>query len=86
MLPSEVRLAQEAARVGLRQTGLRRFGQDYACTLSDWARRYEAKAAAVRAQGFDMRFDRLWRYYLAYCEAGFRNARTDVVQLALARG
>ena len=85
MLPSEARLLSEAARAGLRQTGLRRFGQDYARTLADWVRRYEAGTAAVRAQGFDRRFERLWRYYLAYCEAGFRNARTDVVQLVLAR-
>jgi cyclopropane-fatty-acyl-phospholipid synthase len=35
--------------------------------------------------GFDERFRRLWRFYLAYCEAGFRSARTDVIQLALTR-
>ena len=35
--------------------------------------------------GFDERFRRLWRFYLAYCEAGFRSRRTDVVQLALAK-
>ena len=41
----------------------------------------------MRAQSptFDERFRRLWRFYLAYCEAGFRSARTDVVQLALGR-
>ena len=31
------------------------------------------------------RFVRLWRFYLAYCEAGFRSGRTDVIQLALTR-
>ncbi len=35
--------------------------------------------------GFDERFRRLWRFYLAYCEAGFRSGRTDVIQLALNR-
>ncbi|NAW11164.1 class I SAM-dependent methyltransferase, partial [Salmonella sp. gx-h1] len=38
-----------------------------------------------RMRGFDERFRRLWRFYLAYCEAGFRSARTDVIQLTLAR-
>ncbi len=85
MLPSESRLKQETDRVALDWTGVRRFGQDYADTLAEWGRRYRAHAAEVAAQGFDDRFDRLWRYYLAYCEAGFRTRRTDVIQLGLAR-
>ena len=36
--------------------------------------------------GFDDRFRRLWRFYLAYCEAGFRSGRTDVIQMTLQRG
>ncbi len=83
MLPSERRLREETDRAGLGWTGLRRFGQDYARTLAEWARRYGEQLEAMRSQGFDVRFDRLWRYYLAYCEAGFRTARTDVVQLGL---
>jgi cyclopropane-fatty-acyl-phospholipid synthase len=83
MLPSSSRLVAEAARAGLQRTGMIAFGQDYARTLAQWARRYGEATAAVRAQGFDVRFDRLWRYYLAYCEAGFRTGRTDVVQLGL---
>ncbi|WP_254600855.1 cyclopropane-fatty-acyl-phospholipid synthase family protein [Caulobacter sp. S45] len=83
MLPSNRRLRHETDRVGLTWTDLRRFGQDYADTLTEWARRYDERLGAVHAQGFDMRFDRLWRYYLGYCEAGFRTGRTDVIQLGL---
>ena len=86
MLPSESRLRAETERAGLDWTGVRRFGADYARTLAEWGRRYRACDDLVRAQGFDTRFDRMWRYYLAYCEAGFRTGRTDVVQLGLARG
>ena len=39
----------------------------------------------IQRMGFDERFQRLWRFYLAYCEAGFRADRINVVQLALAR-
>jgi cyclopropane-fatty-acyl-phospholipid synthase len=39
----------------------------------------------VIALGFDERFLRLWRYYLGYCEAGFRTGRIDLMQVALAR-
>ncbi len=86
MLPSDRRLRQETDRAGLAWTGVRRFGQDYADTLAEWARRYGERIGAVHAQGFDVRFDRLWRYYLGYCEAGFRTGRTDVVQLGLTAG
>ena len=86
MLPSDRRLRQETDRVGLAWTGVRRFGLNYADTLAEWARRYREKIGAVHAQGFDVRFDRLWRYYLGYCEAGFRTGRTDVIQLGLALG
>ena len=84
MLPSDRRLRQETDRAGLAWTGVRRFGHDYADTLAEWARRYGERIGAVREQGFDVRFDRLWRYYLGYCEAGFRTGRTDVIQLGLA--
>lgn len=85
MLPTETRLKQETERAGLAWTDVRRFGQDYAETLSAWSRRYRARFGEVRTLGFDERFDRLWRYYLAYCEAGFRTGRTDVIQLGLVR-
>jgi cyclopropane-fatty-acyl-phospholipid synthase len=87
MLPTETRLASEAAAAGLKvgPDGWARFGQDYARTLAAWRERFEAAWPQIEAQGFDLRFRRLWRYYLAYCEAGFRTGRTDVVQLALSR-
>jgi cyclopropane-fatty-acyl-phospholipid synthase len=87
MLPTESRLRAEAARAGLTvapQSWLA-FGQDYARTLALWRERFEAAWPQIAGQGFDERFRRLWRYYLAYCEAGFRTGRTDVVQFALTR-
>ena len=38
---------------------------------------------SVRELGFDERFRRIWTYYLAYCEAGFRTRSIDVVQTVL---
>ena len=83
MLISEPRLAEEAERAGLKVTATRRFGPDYARTLALWAVRFEAAWDTLRAQGFDEQFRRLWRFYLAYCEAGFRTGRTDVIQVVL---
>ncbi|RZJ45083.1 MAG: class I SAM-dependent methyltransferase [Brevundimonas sp.] len=86
MLPSETRLKPVIERAGLSWQAIERFGLDYADTLKLWDERFQSSWSEIsRMAGFDERFRRLWRFYLAYCEAGFRSRRTDVVQLALAK-
>jgi cyclopropane-fatty-acyl-phospholipid synthase len=85
MLPSETRLRQETDRAGLDWRGVARIGEHYAETLRQWGERFEAAWSDVRTLGFDERFRRLWRFYLSYCEAGFRTGRTNVLQLSLAK-
>jgi cyclopropane-fatty-acyl-phospholipid synthase len=85
MLPSESRLRQETERAGLEWNTIVRFGQNYADTLAEWTRAFEAAWDDIRKLGFDERFRRLWRFYLSYCEAGMRTERTNVVQLSLAK-
>ncbi|MBV9697700.1 MAG: class I SAM-dependent methyltransferase [Gammaproteobacteria bacterium] len=60
------------------------FGHSYARTLEAWRLAFLAQRAAVRALGFDERFVRLWEYYLAYCEGGFRERSIGVAQLLFA--
>ena len=83
MLPSPSRFAQECERVGLKELNVKSMGLDYAETLKRWAQQFEAHLDMVREQGFDEAFIRIWRMYLAYCEAGFREQRTDVKQWTL---
>lgn len=85
MLASIERLKEETSRVGLVWRQAEAFGQSYADTLAEWARRFKAKWSDIRAMGFDERFKQLWLFYLSYCEAGFRTGRTNVVQLELAK-
>lgn len=85
MLPSEARLRDETDRAGLAWSGISRFPQHYADTLAEWAERFEGAWDDITKLGFDERFRRLWRFYLSYCEAGFRSERTNVVQLTLAK-
>ncbi|MBA4803164.1 MAG: class I SAM-dependent methyltransferase [Brevundimonas sp.] len=86
MLPSEAALQPVVERTGLAWGAVERFGRDYADTLKLWDERFQAAWPEIsRTPGFDERFRRLWRFYLAYCEAGFRFGRTDVIQLALAK-
>lgn len=58
---------------------------DYAETLRRWRERYRAAQREVAALGFDERFRRLWDFYLAYCEGGFRERAIGAVQVALSR-
>jgi len=85
MLPSEAKLKEQTDQAGLGWTGINRFGQCYADTCHQWLERFDGVWEQVRALGFDERFRRLWRFYLAYCEAGFRSERTNVVQLGLSK-
>lgn len=86
MLPSEVRLQPVVERAGLTWDHVDRFGIDYADTLQRWDQRFQAAWDDIRQMGgFDERFRRLWRFYLGYCEAGFRSRRTDVIHLALTK-
>ncbi len=85
MLPSEAALKPIIDRAGLAWGEVERFGHSYADTLKRWDERFSAAWDQIRHMGFDERFRRLWRFYLAYCEAGFRADRINVVQLALSR-
>ncbi len=78
MLPTKTIMADEAARAGLRLTGAEFFGASYARTLAEWRSRFLEVWPMIEAMGFDQRFKRIWEYYLAYCEAGFRRGTIDV--------
>ncbi|MCG6939752.1 MAG: cyclopropane-fatty-acyl-phospholipid synthase family protein [Thiohalocapsa sp.] len=84
MLPTVGRFDAAAAEAGLGVVARSFHGLDYARTLAAWRERFETELPAVRALGYDERFIRMWRYYLSYCEAGFRDRRIDVMQVALA--
>lgn len=61
------------------------FGLSYARTLEAWRKAFLARRAEARLQGFDERFLRMWEFYLAYCEGGFRERSIGVSHLLFAR-
>jgi len=83
MLPSRERFETCAARAGLQVEEQFCFGADYAETLRRWHHAWSDSYDAIIAQGLDQRFMRIWRLYFAYCEAGFDEGKTDVVQFLL---
>ena len=81
-LPSISALQHAASHNGsFRLTAAVEMGRHYAETLRLWRARFEANEAAVRAQGYDAAFRRLWDYYLRYCEAGFDASAITTHQL-----
>jgi cyclopropane-fatty-acyl-phospholipid synthase len=85
MLPSVTAFDAAAAGVGLAVAERTFHGLDYAETLRRWEALFRARESEIAALGYAARFRRLWRYYLAYCEAGFRTGRIDLMQVALTR-
>jgi cyclopropane-fatty-acyl-phospholipid synthase len=61
------------------------IGEHYAQTLKHWREAFNAKLEAVRAQGFDDRFIRMWEFYLCYCEGGFIERSIGTAQVVLAK-
>jgi cyclopropane-fatty-acyl-phospholipid synthase len=66
-------------------TGVSDIAASYALTLRSWRERFLANLNAVRAQGFDERFIRMWEYYLALSEAGFATGISQDLQIAFSK-
>ena len=85
-IPSiQAMLAAKTRSTDLSLLHLADFGGCYARTLHAWRERFLARLPQVRAQGFDERFIRMWEFYLAYCEGGFRERSIGVAHLLFAK-
>jgi cyclopropane-fatty-acyl-phospholipid synthase len=85
MLLDEPAFAALAVARGLSWQDREGFAADYARTLKLWRDRYDAAVARGDLPGFDAAFHNLWRYYLMYCEGGFRGGVIDVAQVTMAK-
>lgn len=86
LLIDEPRFRSIGERHGLRWHDRQGFGLDYAETLKQWRERFDHAVADGRLpQEFDAQFVALWRYYLMYCEGGFRGGAIDVAQVTLVK-
>lgn len=85
MLPSPERFMEKAKSKALTVSTEYEFGLDYAETLRRWLRQFDARHDDIAAQGFSVNFVKLWRFYLAYCIAGFEAGSINVGQYTLVR-
>jgi cyclopropane-fatty-acyl-phospholipid synthase len=84
LLISESRFRALAEARGFEWRNAAHFGPHYAETLRRWRERFDAVVLAGRLPpSFDEAFVKLWRYYLMYCEGGFRGGGIDVMQVTL---
>lgn len=61
------------------------FGMRYAETFLQWRERFFQNLKRVWQLGFDERFQRMWDFYLGWCEGAFRERYVNVAQLLLAK-
>ncbi|HEY0812771.1 MAG TPA: cyclopropane-fatty-acyl-phospholipid synthase family protein [Pseudonocardia sp.] len=86
LIPSVESIQHQLARnTTMRVVEQRSLGPDYARTLALWQENFLSRWETVAALGFDGTFRRMWEFYLAYCEAGFRVGYLDVFQFSIAR-
>lgn len=86
MLIEETRFERMARDAGMRWADRKGYHLHYAETLRRWRENYDAAVAAGKLpDGFDERFHTLWRFYLMYCEGGFRAGGIDVAQVTLVK-
>jgi cyclopropane-fatty-acyl-phospholipid synthase len=85
-LPSLATIRRTVAReTDMRAMGLDDLTSSYVRTLREWRANFDANEQRLEELGYDDRFRRLWRLYLAYCEAGFAERRIGDVQMLLAK-
>jgi cyclopropane-fatty-acyl-phospholipid synthase len=85
MLLNEPRFEALARERGLSWEGRDGFRLDYAETLKRWRERYDQAVARGALGDFGETFHDLWRYYLMYCEGGFRGGAIDVAQVTMVK-
>ena len=78
MLPTKAQLEISAKEVGLKCLEILSFSNSYAKTLNIWNSQFQKSWQDVSEFGFDIKFKRMWEFYLSYCETGFLSGSTDV--------
>jgi cyclopropane-fatty-acyl-phospholipid synthase len=84
-LPSLSRLLTTAStQTPFNLLHLEDFGAHYARTLRHWHENFRQSREALLELGYDETFQRLWEFYLCYCEGGFQERAIGVAQLLFA--
>ena len=80
MLPSQDKLNENYLEAGLVEVNSYSFGKSYAKTLSIWHKEFLNSLSSIKKLGFDIKLERIFKYYFSYCKAGFNSEKIDVAQ------
>ena len=80
MLPSQDKLNENYLKAGLVEVKSYSFGKSYAKTLAIWHKEFLNSLSSIKKLGFDIKLERIFKYYFSYCRAGFSSKKIDVVQ------
>ena len=82
-LPNKNSINRYVSDNGLTVNSYISYADHYANTLSIWRNEFLKKWELIKNQGFDLKFKRMWEFYLSYCEAGFKSKNIDLIQFSL---
>ena len=83
MLPSVSMLKKILENNKLKIIENNNYAEHYAKTLNNWRNNFNSSLNKIKDNGFDDKFVRLWNYYLAYCESGFKTKRIGLNQIKI---
>jgi len=82
-LPSLNSLKELSHQSGLKISDHQLYGRHYSNTLQKWRKTFLNSWERISQQGFNTSFKKMWDFYFAYCEAGFKSKNIDLIQLSL---
>ena len=82
-LPNKNSINRYVSDNGLTINSYISYADHYANTLEIWRNQFIKKWELIKNQGFDLKFKRMWEFYLSYCEAGFKSKNIDLIQFSL---
>ena len=82
-LPSKNELQNYVDKNGLKFNEYNSYANHYSETLIVWREIFNKKWDLIKKQGFDLKFKKMWEFYLSYCEAGFKSKNIDLIQFSL---
>ena len=82
-LPNKNSINRYVSDNGLTVNSYISYADHYVNTLAIWRNEFIKKWELIKNQGFDLKFKRMWEFYLSYCEAGFKSKNIDLIQFSL---
>lgn len=85
-IPCVSAIIESSARSSdLRLINLEDQGESYALTMKHWYQRFMNHLNEVRELGYNEEFIRMWEFYMAYCEGGFKEKSISSIQILMAK-